>query len=345
MPQVWLVQYLKVSPLILESIDALKKDLKFLHDRSFYLVLGPEQYHCQLAVNLIKNEVLSPGTEEFDYCKYSAKDTPLERIFETAHTFPMLSKRRFVLVTELEKLAEREHEALIQNLNSLSPTSMVLLVADELDHRKKLYRTIRDKGCIAEFPRLKGEGLKRWVEDFVRDNGYRISSATAEKIANLVGSDLQSLAGELEKLFLFTEKEKKITDAAVEVLVKNSRQHGIFELIDAIGMRDRAGALDSLSNLLVMGEYPPVIVAMMSRHSRQVLILKECLQKGMSAREAATVAQIPHFLLDKFVRQARSMKLETVHGMHIGLSEIDRRFKSSSVDVQILLEVFICALI
>jgi DNA polymerase-3 subunit delta len=335
---------LKVSPLILQSIDALKKDLKSTYDRSFYLVLGPEQYQCRLAVNLIKSEILSPGTEEFDYCKYSAKDTPLERIFETANTFPMLSKRRFVLVTELEKIDERKHEELIQNLDSLSRSSMVLLVADELDHRKKLYRTIRDKGCIVEFSQIKGEALKRWVEDFVRDNGYRISSTTAGKIANLVGSDLQSLAGELEKLFLFSEKEKTITDATVEVLVRSSRQHGIFELIDAIGMRDRAGALDSLSNLLVMGEYPPVIVAMMSRHSRQVLILKECLQKGMSAREAAAVAQIPHFLLDKFVRQARAMKLETVHRMHIGLSEIDRRLKSSSVDVQILLEVFICAL-
>jgi DNA polymerase-3 subunit delta len=331
--------------LILQSIDALKKDLKSSCDRSFYLVLGPEQYQCQQAVNLIKSEILSPGTEEFDFCKYSAQDTPLDRIFETANTFPMLSKRRFVLVTELEKLAEREHEDLIQNLDSLSPTCMVLLVAEELDHRKKLYRTIRDKGCVAEFPKIKGEGLKRWVEDFVRDKGYLISSTTVGKITNLAGSDLQSLAGELEKLFLFSGKEKKITDATVDVLVRSSRQHGIFELIDAIGMRDRAGALASLSNLLVMGEYPPVIVAMMSRHSRQVLILKECLEKGMSAREAATAAQIPHFLLDKFVRQARAMKLETVHKMHIGLSEIDRRFKSSSVEVQILLEVFICALV
>jgi len=331
--------------LIIQSIDALKKDLKSSSDRSFYLVLGPERYLCQQAIELIKCEILNPEAEAFDSCAYSAKDTTVERIFETANTFPMLSNRRFILVSDLEKLPESEHEKLIKNLESLLPSSMVLLVAGELDHRKKLFRAIRDKGCIIEFASLKGTALNRWVSDFVRNSGYRISSKTTGRIADLVGADLQSLAGELEKLFLFAGKEKEITNAAVDDLVRSSRQHGIFELIDAIGMQDRAGALVSLSNLLVMGEYPPLIVAMMARHSRQVLILKECLQKKMSGREAGKAAQIPPFLLDKFMNQARSMKTEMVHRMHTGLNDIDRRLKSSSVDAGILLEAFICTLI
>ena len=331
--------------MILQSIDALEKDLKSSPGRSFYLVLGPEQYLCRLAVDLIKSRLLSPEAQAFDYSTYSAQDTPVERIFETANTFPMLSKRRFVYVTELEKLPEREHEKLLQSLDSLLSSSMLLLAAEDLDHRKKLYRTIRDKGCIAEFPRLKGPALERWVEAFVRKNGFRISSETARKIVNLAGSDLQSLAGELEKLFLFTGKEGQISDASVDDLVRSSRQHGIFELIDAIGRRDRAGALDSLTNLLNMGEHPLVIVTMMARHSRQVLIVKECLQQGMNAREAGATAQVPPFILDKFIRQAGTMKPETVRRMHTGLSDIDRKLKSSSVDARILLEVFICALV
>jgi DNA polymerase-3 subunit delta len=331
--------------LILQSLDALEKDLRSSSGRSYYLVLGPEQYQCRLAVDLIKGKLMDPEAAAFDYCTYSAKDTPVERIFETANTFPMLSKRRVVLVTELEKLAESEHEKLLQSLDSLPPRSMLVLVAEELDHRKKLYKTIRDRGCIAEFPRLKGSALERWVETFVRENGFQISASTTGKIVNLAGSDLQSLAGELEKLFLFAGKEKKVTDASVDDLVRSSRQHGIFELIDAIGRRDRAGALDSLSNLLGMGEYPLVIVTMMARHSRQVLVVKECLQRGMNNRAAGAEAQIPPFILDKFIRQSRAMDLETVRRMHTGLYDIDRRLKSSSVDARILLEVFICALV
>ena len=331
--------------MILKSLEALEKDLKSPRARSLYLILGPEQYQCRAAVDLIKRMLLNPESAAFDYCAYSAKDTPVERIFETVNTFPMLSARRLVLVTELEKLAQSEHDKLLHNLDSLIPSSVLVLVAEELDHRKKLYKTIRDKGCIAEFPLLKGVSLKRWVEDSIRKKGYRISSATADKIVDLAGSDLQSLAGELEKLFLFAGKEKQITDAAVEELVQNSRQHGIFELIDAIAVRDRASAMRSVANLLGMGEYPLIIVSMMARHSRQVLIVKECIHRGMRAGEAGKAAQVPPFMLEKFIRQAREIDTDTVRKMHTGLSDIDRRLKSSSVDARLLLEVFISALI
>lgn len=331
--------------MILQTLEALEKDLQSSQGRSYYLVLGPEQYLCREAVEIIKRKVLKPESAAFDYCAYSTQDTPIEKIFETANTFPMLSDRRLVLVTELEKLAQSEHEKLLRNLESLMPSSMLVLVAEELDHRKKLYKTIKDKGCIAEFPKMKGAILKRWVEGFVRKKGYRVSSATAEKIVDLAGSDLQSLAGELEKLFLFVGEGKQIGDAAVEDLVRTSRQHGIFELIDAIAMRDRAGALNSLNNLLEMGEYPLVIVSMMARHSRQVLIVKECIGRGMRPGEAGKAAQVPPFLLEKFIRQARNIDPGTVRRMHIGLSDIDKKIKSSSVDARIFLEVFISALV
>ncbi|MBN2241245.1 MAG: DNA polymerase III subunit delta [Acidobacteria bacterium] len=331
--------------MVLQSLDALERDLESSRDRSFYLILGPEQYQCREAVDRIKSRLLNPESVPFDYSAYSVKDTPLERIFETANTFPMLSSRRVVLVTDLEMLPESEHDTLLANLGSLPSRCMLLIVAEELDHRKKLYRKILDTGCIAEFPRLKGASLKRWVEDSVRKKGYRISSETAAKIVDLAGSDLQTLAGELEKLFLFAGKEKLITDPSVEELVRNSRQHGIFELIDAIAARDRSAALYSLANLLAMGVSPLVVVSMMARHSRQAIIVKESIQRGMRGAEAGRAAQVPPFMLEKFIRQAQNIDIETVRRMHIGLSDIDRRLKSSAVDARIYLELFISALV
>lgn len=331
--------------MILQSLDALEKDLRSVPERSCYLVLGPESYLCREAVGIIKRTLLNPESAAFDYSNYSAEDTPVEKIFETANTFPMLSNRRLVLVTELEKLPQGEHDRLLRNLDSLIRSTLLVLVAEDLDHRKKLYKTLRDKWCIAEFPKLKGAALKRWVEDFVRKRGCRVSSSTAEKITDLAGSDLQALAGELEKLILFAGKEKQIGDKAVADLVRNSRQHGIFELIDAIAKRDRAGALNSLKNLLEMGEYPLRVVSMMARHSRQVLIVKECITKGMRAGEAGKRAQVPPFMLEKFVRQARNIDPGQARRMHIGLSEIDKKIKSSSVQARMLLEVFISTLV
>ncbi|MEJ2111430.1 MAG: DNA polymerase III subunit delta [Acidobacteriota bacterium] len=225
---------MKVDKVILKNLDALEKDIRSATDRTFYLIMGSDRYQCGLAVNCIKTASLSPEGMAFDSSTFSAKETSSEKIFETASTFPMVSKRRIVIVTEFEKLAEREHEKFLGSLDLLPKKSLMVLVAEELDRRKKLYKTIRDKGCIVEFPQLKGAALRHWVEMFARKRGYNITSSTAGEISDLAGSDLQALTGEMEKLFLFAGKEKEISDEAVDKLVRNSRQHGIFELIDAV---------------------------------------------------------------------------------------------------------------
>ena len=140
-------------------------------------------------------------------------------------------------------------------------------------------------------------------------------------------------------------KEKNIPNSTIDELVRTSRQHGIFELIGAVGRQDRKAALKSLANLLSMGEPPLRVVAMMARHCRQVLIAKESILQGRNAREIAGIAQIPPFILDQFLRQARAVDFSTMQEMYVRLADIDRKLKSSAGDARMLLEHLICALI
>jgi len=102
--------------------------------------------------------------------------------------------------------------------------------------------------------------------------------------------------------------------------------------------------LRSLTNLLSMGEHPLVIVTMMARQCRQLLIAKEHLLGGSNAHAIGNAAQVPPFLLDQFLRQARASDAAQVQEMYIRLADIDRRLKSSSGDGRLLLERLICAL-
>ncbi|MBP1624050.1 MAG: hypothetical protein H6Q07_2070, partial [Acidobacteria bacterium] len=67
--------------------------------------------------------------------------------------------------------------------------------------------------------------------------------------------------------------------------------------------------------------------------------------RGTPVRDIASAAQIPPFVLDQFVRQARSADPSAIRRMFIKLAEIDRRLKSSSADGRMLLESLICALV
>jgi DNA polymerase-3 subunit delta len=331
--------------LTLQNLEQLERELQEGVFRPVYVILGPEDYLCRQAIDLLKRSLIRPDALAFDYAEFVADETPVDQIIEAVNTFPMISKRRLVLVNQLEKLRDPEQESIIDSIATLSSRSTLILFGSDLDRRKKFFRVLRDTCCVAEFPTLKGPALERWASAFVKQRGHRISSASIKKIVDLAGSDLQSLAMELEKLLLYAGDMQNVPDSAVNDLVRESRQQSIFELIDAVARRDRSGALKSLSNLMRMGEHPLVVVTMLARHCRQVIIAQECLQQRVPTSEIGTAAQIPHFRLDQFLREARAADPGSIRQMLIKLAEIDRRLKSSAADGRMLLENLICALV
>jgi DNA polymerase-3 subunit delta len=329
----------------MQTLHELENDLKTAGLRSIYLILGPEQYQCRQALSLLKKKALTPESCAFDYSEFCAGEDSIDEIIKSANTYPMLSPKRVALVNSTEKLKDSEQDKLLDSLKNFSSRGLLILLADDLDHRKKLYRTIRETGCVAEFARLKGVALERWASAFIQREGRQISSAGMKKILDLTGADLQSLSAELEKLFIFAGKQKNVPDAAIDDLVRSSRQHKIFELLDAMSARNRDGALRVLEHLLSAGESPIGIVAMMARQCRQLMVARDYLAQRMDAREIAAKLQVLPFLADKFMRQVRSADPLALKRTYIRLAEIDLRLKSSSADGRLLLEQVICMLV
>ena len=58
--------------MILQSLEELEIKLGNEELRPVYLILGPEQYQCRLAINLIRSKAISPGSEAFDYSEFAA---------------------------------------------------------------------------------------------------------------------------------------------------------------------------------------------------------------------------------------------------------------------------------
>jgi DNA polymerase-3 subunit delta len=330
--------------LILQSLEELETELNRGRFQPVYVVVGPEEYQCRLAISLLRQKILKPDAFAFNYAEFSAQETPMREAIEAANTFPMMSPRRLVLVTDLDRTGPTDQEILLSYLENPSMRSVVILTAENIDRRTSFYRRLAEKTCLAEFPKLKGFALERWAESFSRQRGFHVSSASLKRVVDLAGEDLQSLANELEKLMIYAGKEKTIPDTAVDDLVSCSRQHTIFELTKALGMRDRAGALRQLGNLIDSGEPPLVIVSMMARHFRQILIAQDLLEQGKSPRDAATAAQVPAFLVDELVRHARVIDWATARTMHLRLAEADYRFKSSPADERMVLEEIIYSL-
>jgi DNA polymerase-3 subunit delta len=309
-----------------------------------YLLYGPEEYLIRQALSQLKKRVLNPETLAFNFAAFSGASASVGNILQALGTLPLLSSYRLVLVEQVQDMTAEDRSTLVSYLNQPHPSSSLVLVASDLDRRTGFYRSLKEKACVVDFPRLKGYGLARWAEHYVKSGGFRITSATLKRVIELVGSDLQALASEFDKLMLYSRGEDTISDEAVDNLVHKSRQHGIFELTDAVGRQDLPAALKTTGNLIESGEPPLVIVTMLARHMRQVLMAKELLDQGRKLNDISRRAKIPGFLMEEFVRQTRRFDPALARKMYHQLAKADLRLKSSGTQPRLVLESLIYSL-
>jgi DNA polymerase-3 subunit delta len=326
------------------SFDELEPELAAGRFHTIYLFHGPEEYLLRRAIALLKEKAIPLEMLSFNFAQYDGQDADVADIIERANTFPMMSARRLVLVTQVDKLAAAGHEALAAYCGAPQQRTVLVLAAAELDRRSPFYKRMAEYACVVEFPKLKEAALERWAGGFFSRCGFHIAPPALRKLIDLAGSDLLSLANEIEKLILYSGKPKEIKEGDVDALVLASRQHRIFELTGALGRRDRKVALRILGNLLEGGEGPLYILSMLARHYRQVMISKELLAAGRHTREIAVAVQVPEWAVAELLRQVQALELETARTIYQRLAQIDRSFKSSSPDERMVLEHLVCTL-
>lgn len=329
-----------MSLLTLEELDRQVKQ-KQIH--AVYALVGPEEYLRQQCLLRLRAALLDESALDFNWEEFTGGRAPADRILGALRTLPVRSPRRAVLVSRAEDLPQADWDALAAYMARPNPRTTLILSADELDRRSGWYRALKEYGQLVEFPKVKGYALTAWAGDYIRAKGKAISGDALRKLVDLAGSDLQSLACEIEKLLLYVGEERVISAQAVDELVHGSRQHSVFELTGALGRRDRAAALRLLGNLLDSGEYPPAVLAMIARHFRQILSAKEMMREGRSAAEIGQAAQIPAFLLDEFLRQARLFDQGIAERIYAQIAEVDLKMKSSGADERGLLVRLICS--
>lgn len=330
----------------IDSIEELKTDLARNGHRPVYAVVGPEQYMMRQAFLTLKENAVPEGLMAMNYAEFRVPEDSAEEMVAAANTFPMMAPRRMVVVHEFDKLNDQGREALIAYLQAPATKTILVLMSPDVDRRTVLFRTLKSKAVLVECAKLDMEGLRRWAGDFVRGRGYTMKPASLDKIVDMAGSDIESLANQIEKVLLFAGNAKAVPDSAIEDLVHSSREHGIFELTEAIGLGNKTLALKLLANLLEADQDPIYIAVMLARHFRQLLIGREAIDSRRSEREAADAAQVPNFFRarEPFLRHLRLIDTGTAARMCRELASLDLRFKSSQGDPRMLLEKLICSL-
>ena len=312
--------------------------------RPLYLLLGTEVYLRRVAAQSITDAALSRTLlREFNEAGFSLLSDSVQSAIAAAEQLPMMSDMRVVRVRDFARLREADEETLIRYLNNPSPSTVMIFSADELDKRKKSSKVLLDTCTVVEFTPLKDAEAKSWVKARLKELKTTADDQVLTEIIRLVGTDVQTLFNELDKLASAAADTGRITLDLVNELIGRSRELSNFELGDHLLAGNRKRALETLHRLLEDGAEPVMLVGLIAGNYHRLALGKHLLARG-GREEVFRNIGLPPFKRDAYIATLqRSTAAKIARGIQL-TAATDLAIKTSQATPRLQLEMLVCEL-
>jgi DNA polymerase-3 subunit delta len=162
----------------------------------------------------------------------------------------------------------------------------LIMTAEVVDKRKKLFKAISELGEIIHFPRTKNETRqKRMLMDTAKDllagRGKKLTPGAWAAIGKKTGFGLRNSMSAIEKLVSYTGGKSVIEEDDVEEAIGKTREDTVFDLTAAIVGKNLDIALLTLKDLLDQGVHHLLLLAMIIREIRLLLHAKIFINSGI----------------------------------------------------------------
>jgi DNA polymerase-3 subunit delta len=291
-------------------------------------LVGTDTLLVRDAIEALRSRVLTAAAD-FNRDEMRVGEATIERALDAARTLPMMAPRRWVHLSNIDKLKAEAQATLLAYLDAPSPTTVLCLSGEKIDQRTKLGARLAKGGMLFTFEPPRQNEVAAWIVRRAKRHQTTIESDAAQLLADLLGVELGNVDMALSKLAVYAGADTTINADHVEALVAPTRVHSIFELTDAIGARDAAKASALLRNALDGGENALMVLGMIARQFRQLLGIKEMMNEGASNGALASELGIRPFLVDALKNQARRYSKQELTKALLAIQRTDVRLKSS----------------
>ena len=330
------------------------------------LFLGQEGYYRSRC-----REALVAAATGIEPETHDAATMSLAAIMDDANAMSLFARERLIFVVSAEAAMPRASRAaamddeegeesggsssdvaLLQKYTA-NPVPGVTVVFEatrwdfEGDDKPKIERARKYFACIpevVEFRSFSPSDARTELDRIAKSLKLQIEPAACEALVEALAADVGRIAVELEKLSLYG---KRITADELPLLVPDARQSTIFALVNALGRRDRARALDTLDALVREGEYLPLALTFLAGQFRMALVSREAGLKSAGQVQGHFQKQgVPMWgsRADQVWQTASKFSREQLErGLKL-IFEADRDLRSARPDDRTIVENFVIRL-
>lgn len=187
------------------------------------------------------------------------------------------------------------------------------------------------------FSELKNNQVVPWIINMAKEIGLNINRQGCMFLQELAGNRLRDIYSELQKLKL-SYGDQAIGEKEVRELAINSRMYSIFELMDALSVKNLPGALSVLKRFIEEEDKKRAPLQIIGMLNRQIVLLwkvKMLDKKSVNINEIASKLGIAPFSARKLLEQSANWSSGELEKGVSMLYEADRFLKSGSRPVPV----------
>ncbi|MCZ4222126.1 DNA polymerase III subunit delta [Pedobacter rhodius] len=310
------------------------KDIKARKFKPVYLLHGEEAYYIDQVTEYIEDKLLSDAEKGFNQTVLYGKDTDMATVLGAAKRYPMMSDHQVVIVKEAQDLKwakeegnSKEAEFVLNYFEKPLPSTILVLAFKyaNFDKRKKIYKAISKSGLIFQSDPVRDYKLVPWIEDFVKEKGYKIDQQASALMAEYLGTDLSKIANEIEKLMLNVSKDVTINTDLVQKNIGISKEYNVFELQKALAVRNVLKCNQIIDYFASNPKANPTVMVLANLGGYFTKLLKYHYVPNKA--DAASVLGVPPFFIKDYEVAARNYNTGKVFQVISLLREYDLKSK------------------
>lgn len=334
--------------------DAFRRIIKNGTDANLFFIFGDDSYLKSFYCDSLVKSCVPEEMQAFNLHVYEDDKTPFEEIFETAANYPMMSDKTVLLVRDynLSSLKKEKLTEFASKLEAVPSTTVMIFYFDTLEveygptWRPSSWNPIIDRfdgiGIVAELNSRTPEKLAAMLVKGAGERGTSISQQDAVYLVDAVGTDMQNLVNEFNKVCSFSQGQP-VTRTMIDEVCVRSVSADVFMICDSLFSHNNDIAFAVLGELLRIGVSAQEILGAMNSTFVNMYRIKAALNSNHSFEEVVRIFNMNKgqtAAAKKLIAIVRPMRISSIRQCLVYLNKADIKVKrSNSEDAVVLTEL------
>ncbi|MCR4605657.1 MAG: DNA polymerase III subunit delta [Eubacterium sp.] len=322
------------------------KELELNKFSKLHLICGEEYYMMRSYKKRLINALSNPD-DDMNKLILSGKEADEVAIADFGNLAPFMAPSRLIVVEDSGFFSTAGEKAELKKvIDDLPETTFLIFVEKNISKNVSMYKWFQKKqknnlALITECEKLDDRKLGQFIAGYMAKRGKKITKSATQLLLERIGNDMTMLSSEMDKIIGYVGDEEAVKDSDIEAVGSGVVVSKVFEMIDAVSKGDENRALSLYRDLVVNKEKPLGILTLLGR--QYVSLYRFKTMQGLTGNDYDIAAKIgtKHFKMGFIRSVSRRYDVKTLENILEYRAEIDQLIKTSDLDEQVAVEMFL----